>query len=99
MEKAKWDSSAASRAREKGTESHSFSSLSQKGFLKMFRRASGSPSFKLGTINTSLFRGDEGVSSGSVGRSGLVLQGEELVWTPGAELGLWICDPPEDWAV
>ena len=59
-------------------------------------RASGSPSVKLGAINTSLLRGDEGVSCG---RLGLVLQGEELVWTPGAELGLWICNPPEDWSV
>ena len=62
-------------------------------------RASGSPGVKLGTINTSLLRGDEGVPSSSVGRLGLVLQGEELVWTPGAELCLWICDSPEDWSV
>ena len=54
------------------------------------------PSSRLGTINTSLLRGDEGVPSSSFGRSGLVLQGEELVRTPGAELGLWICNPPED---
>ena len=58
-----------------------------------------SPHSGLGAINTSLLRGDEGVSSSSVGRLGLVLQGEELVWTPGAELGLWICNPPEDWSV
>ena len=62
-------------------------------------RTSGSPSLGLGTINTSLLRGDEGVPSSLVGRSGLVLQGEELVQTPGAELGLWICNPPEDWSV
>ena len=61
--------------------------------------ASGSPSIKLGAIDTSLLRGDEGVPSSLVGRSGLVLQGEKLVRTPGAELGLWICDPPEDWSV
>ena len=60
-------------------------------------RTSGSPpSSGLGTINTSLLRGDEGVPSSSFGRSGLVLQGGELVWMPGAELGLWICNPPED---
>ena len=53
----------------------------------------------LGAINTSLLRGDEGVSPSSSGRSGLVLQGEELVCTPGAEFGLWICNPPEDWLV
>ena len=58
-----------------------------------------SPSSGLGAINTSLLRGDEGVPSSSSGQSGLVLQGEELVRTPGAELGLWICDPPEDWSV
>ena len=62
-------------------------------------RASRSPSVKLGTINTSLLRGDEGVPSSLAGRLGLVLQGEELVRVPGAELGLWICDPPEDWSV
>ena len=48
-----------------------------------------------GAINTSLLRGDEGVSS----RLGLVLQGEELIRPPGSELGLWICDPPEDWSL
>ena len=53
----------------------------------------------LGTIDTSLLRGDEGVPSSSSGRLGLVLQGEELVRPPGPELGLWICDPPEDWSV
>ena len=62
-------------------------------------RTSGSPSVEFGTIDTSLLRGDEGVSSSLVGRLGLVLQGEELVQTPGAELGLWICHPPEDWSL
>ena len=62
-------------------------------------RASGSPGLELGAINTSILRGDEGVSPSSVGRLGLVLQGEELVWMHGAELGLWICNPPEDWSV
>ena len=47
------------------------------------------------TINTSLLRGDEGVSS----RGGLVLQGEEFVRPPGSELGLWICDSPDDWSL
>ena len=61
---------------------------------------SGSPpSFGLGAINTSLLRGDEGVPPSLTGQFGLVLQGEELVWMPGAELGLWICNPPEDQAV
>ena len=58
-----------------------------------------SPRSGLGAINTSLLRGDEGVSSSLSGRLGLVLQGEELVRLPGAELGLWICDPPEDWSL
>ena len=63
-------------------------------------RSSGSPpNSGLGAINTSLLRGDEGVPSSLIGRSGLVLQGEELVWMPSAELDLWICDPPEDWSV
>ena len=63
-------------------------------------RSSGTPpSSRLGAINTSLLRGDEGVPSSLSGRLGLVLQGEELVRPPGAELGLWICDPPEDWSV
>ena len=57
------------------------------------------PRSGVGAINTSLLRGDEGVPSSSSGRLGLVLQGEELIQPPGAELGLWICDPPEDWSV
>ena len=48
-----------------------------------------------GAIDTSLLRGDEGVPSSLSGRLGLVLQGEELIRSP----GLWICDPPEDWSV
>ena len=58
-----------------------------------------SPRSRLGALDTSLLRGDEGVPPSSSGRLGLVLQGEELVWMPGAELGLWICNPPEDWSV
>ena len=58
-----------------------------------------SPHSRLEAVNTSLLRGDEGVPSSSSGRLGLVLQGEELVRMPGAELGLWICNPPEDWSV
>ena len=54
---------------------------------------------RLGTIDTSLLRGDEGVPPSLSGQSGLVLQGEELVRMPGAELGLRICNPPEDWSV
>src|ERR1700743_1317906 len=46
-------------------------------------------------IDTSLLRGDEGVSS----RVGLVLQGEELVRPPGYDIGLWICDPPDGWSL
>src|ERR1700743_53166 len=46
-------------------------------------------------IDTSLLRGDEGISS----RVGLVLQGEELVRPPGSELGLWICDTPDGWSL
>ena len=34
MEETQWDPSNVSRARLKGSESNSFSSLSQKGFLK-----------------------------------------------------------------
>ena len=63
------------------------------------RSSESPPGSGLGAIDTSLLRGDEGVSSSSIGRSGLVLQGEELVRMPGAELGLWICDPPEDWSI
>ena len=63
------------------------------------RSPGSSPCSRLGTINTSLLRGDEGVPPSSSGRLGLVLQGEELVRMPGAELGLWICYPPEDWSV
>ena len=63
------------------------------------RSPGSSPCSRLEAINTSLLRGDEGVPPSLSGRSGLVLQGEELVRPPGAELGLWICDPPEDWSV
>ena len=63
------------------------------------RKVSGSPSIELGAIDTSLLRGNEGVPPSPVGRLGLVLQGEEFVRKPGAELGLWICNPPEDWPV
>ena len=62
-------------------------------------RAPGSPVIELRVINTSLVRGDEGVPSSLVGRLGLLLQGEELVRMSGAELGLLICNPPEDWSV
>ena len=62
--------------------------------------SSGSPPRSgLGAINTALLRGDEGVPPSLSGRLGLVLQGEELVRMPDAELGLWICDPPEDWCL
>ena len=58
-----------------------------------------SPHSGVGAIDTTLLRGDEGVPSSLSGRLGLVLQGEELVRPPGAELGLWICNPPEDWSL
>ena len=57
-----------------------------------------SPCSGLGAIDTALLRGDEGVPSSSSGRLGVVLQGEELIRPPSAELGLWICDPPQDWS-
>ena len=57
------------------------------------------PCFGAGAIDTALLRGDEGVPPSSSGRLGLVLQGEELIQPPGAELGVWICDPPEDWSL
>ena len=60
------------------------------------RSSGSSPRSGLGKIDTSLLRGDEGVPPSLSGRSRLVLQGEELIRTPGAELGLWICNPPED---
>ena len=50
-----------------------------------------------GTIDTALLQGDEGVPPISSGRLGLVLRGEELVRPPGAELGVWVCDPLENW--
>ena len=64
---------------------------------------SGEPSGSLprsgvGAIDTSLLRGDEGVPPISSGRLGLALRGEELIQPPGAELGVWICDPL-DWSV
>ena len=58
-----------------------------------------SPHLRAGAIDTALLRGDEGVPPISSGRLGLVLQGEELIQPPGAELGIWICDPLEDWSL
>ena len=58
-----------------------------------------SPCSRVRAINTALLRGDEGVPSSLSGRLGLVLWGEELIRPPGSELGLWICDPPEDWSL
>ena len=64
-------------------------------------RGSGgsSPSVGAGAIDTALLRGDEGVPPILSGRLGLVLRGEELIQPPGAELGIWVCDPLEDWSV
>ena len=56
-----------------------------------------SPHSGSGAIDTALLRGDEGVPPISSGRLGLVLRREELVWPPGAELGIWVCNPLEDW--
>ena len=58
-----------------------------------------SPRSGVGAINTALLRGDEGVPPILSGRLGLVLWGEELIWPPGAELGIWIYNPPEDWSL
>ena len=58
-----------------------------------------SPCSRVGAIDTALLRGDEGVPPNLSGRLGLVLWEEELVRPPGSELGLWICDPPEDWSL
>ena len=58
MEEAEWYPSDASRARQKGTESNSFSSLSQQGYLKAFWRASGSRrARKVFRVFTSLWTG------------------------------------------
>ena len=44
------------------------------------------PSSGLGAINSPLPWGAEGLPLSDSSQSGLVLQGEELVWTPGGEL-------------
>ena len=61
--------------------------------------AGSSPHSGSGAINTALLRGDEGVPPVQSGRLGLVLRGEELVRPPGSELGIWVCDPLEDWSL
>ena len=58
-----------------------------------------SPHSGSGAIDTALLRGDEGVPPIQSGRLGLVLRGEELVRPPGSELGIWVCDPLEDWSL
>ena len=60
--------------------------------------SSGSlPHSGVGAIDTALLRGDEGVPPVQSGRFGMILRGEELVRPPGAELGVWVCNPLEDW--
>ena len=63
------------------------------------RSSGSSPHSGSGAIDTALLRGDEGVSPIQSGRLGLVLRGEELVRPPGSELGIWVCDPLEDWSL
>ena len=46
------------------------------------------------TINPSILWGDRSIPTSGTGQSGLALQGENLVWTPGRELGPLICNPP-----
>ena len=58
-----------------------------------------SSSVGAGAIDTALLWGDEGVPPIESGRLGLVLRGEELIRPPGAELGVWVCNPLEDWSV
>ena len=58
-----------------------------------------SPGVGAGAIDTALLQGDEGVPPIQSGRLGMVFRGEELVWPPGAELGVWVCDPLEDWSL
>ena len=55
--------------------------------------------FGAGAIDTALLWGDEGVPPVSSGRLGLVLRGQELIRPPGAELGVWVCNPLEDWSL
>ena len=55
-----------------------------------------SPHVGAGAIDTALLWADEGVPPISSGRLGVVLRGEELIRPPGAELGVWVCDPLED---
>src|SRR6202000_2152854 len=103
MEKTEWDPSHVPRARQKGsgaTRSRPYlrrDSSRRPGELWGPGEPGGSggrePHSSPRAIDTSLLRGDEGVSS----RVGLVLQGEELVRPPGSELGLWICDTPDGW--
>ena len=58
-----------------------------------------SPCVRAGAIDTALLQGDEGVPPISSGRLGFVLRGEELIRPPGAELGVWVCNPLEDWSL
>ena len=75
MEEAEWNPSDATRARQKGTESNSFSSLSPRDTTRCLGELWGpgepggspesSPCSGLGAIDTSLLRGDEGVVRGA----------------------------------
>ena len=110
MEETEWNPSDASRAREKEqSATHSCPYIRRDSWRRPSELlgpgepgscSASPPSSSLGAVDTSLLWGTQGLSSSSSRQSGLVLQGEELVWMPSGEFGLWVCNPPEgqlDW--
>ena len=60
------------------------------------RRTTSPPSSALGNLLPSVSGGAKTFCSIHFDGHGLAVQGEELVWPSGGELGLWVHDQPED---
>ena len=100
MEKAEWNPLDASRARQNGAGGHKIQALCQETSFRVQESLEDTQPLHLApaweTFIPMFPGGAEELSAGKFGQTGFVLQGEELVWMPGGELGLWVCDPPED---
>ena len=60
------------------------------------RRTSSPPSSALGNLLPNVSWGVEALPPSYSYGNGLAVEGEELVWPPGGELGLWVHNQPED---
>ena len=71
-------------------------SLKLRGPGEPGRQATSPPSSSLGNLLSDVSWGVETFPSVNFDGHGLAVQGEELVWPSGGELGLWVHDQPED---